>query len=40
MAIIHPYYINTVLIININITDITPHFILKDLLALDTVYIV
>jgi hypothetical protein len=36
----HPYYINTVLIMDINIANITLYFILKDLLILGTVYIV
>ena len=40
MVMMHPHYINTVLIIDINITSITPHSIPKDLLVLDTVYIV
>ena len=36
----HPYRINTVLIIDINIASITPRSTLKDLLALGVVYIV
>ena len=36
----HPYYVNTVLIIDINIASITPCSILKDLLVLSTVYII
>ena len=37
---IYPYYTNTVLIMDINIASITPHFILKDLLVLSVVYII
>ena len=37
---IHPYCVNTVLIIDINVTGITLCFILKDFLVLDTVYII
>ena len=36
----YPHYINTVLIIDINITNITLCSIPKDLLVLSTVYIV
>ena len=36
----HPYYTNTVLIIDINVTNITLYSILKDLLILGTVYII
>ena len=36
----YPYYINTVLIIDINIANITPYFTLKDFLVLGAVYII
>ena len=38
--IMHPYYTNTVLIMDINIAGITLYSILKDLLVLSTVYII
>jgi len=36
----YPYYINTMLIIGINIASVTPRSNPKDLLALGAVYIV
>ena len=40
IAMMHPYYANTVLIIDINVAGITPYFTLKDFLALGAVYII
>ena len=36
----YPYCTNTVLIIDINVTNITPRFTLKDFLVLGIVYII